>query len=177
MSFTLQRRLLVRKTHHSIITLPPFIYWLCVECFRGSEARQTRQVAVSLLSWQFPVLRNHSLSIEHYQKRLIRSRPACGLFGVLIRGYDLTRTLSNLVSRAAVLCLIGSNTFTRMVHVPNMFIQATECSSLSTILMFRLVDGCCQRRSQRAVSCKWLLMLLESCRRQGMSLSGKWVFL
>ena len=65
------------------------------------EARQTRQVAVSLLSWQFPVLRNHSLSIEHCQKRDWRSRPACGLFGVLIHGYDLTRTLSNLVSRGS----------------------------------------------------------------------------
>jgi len=101
----LQRRLLMRKTHHSIITLSPFIYWLCIvwSVFGGqrslnSEAKQTCQVAVSLLSWQFSVLCNHSLSIKHYQKRLIWSRLTCGLFGVLICGYDLTRTFLNLVS-------------------------------------------------------------------------------
>ena len=71
----LQRRLLVRKTYHSIITLPPFIYWLCMtwSVFGGwrslnLEARQTCQFAVCLLSWQFSVLHNYSLSIEHYQK-------------------------------------------------------------------------------------------------------------
>ena len=105
-----------RPTIASLLYLPLYTGYAW-SVFRGqrslnSEARQAFQVAVSLLSWQFPVLHNHWLSIEHYQKRDWFDQDlymVCGLFGVLICEYDLTQTLSNLVSLGFSLLNKGKN--------------------------------------------------------------------
>ena len=95
-------------------------------------------------------------------------RPIYDLFGVLIHGYDLTWTLPVLVSQCSFYLL----NLQRATHSHWWFIFSIYCDRLKNACfsvlefsMFRLADSCCQRHSQRVVSCIWcwwFLMLLES---------------
>ena len=129
-----------RPTTASLLYLPLYSGYIW-SVFRGqrslnSEARQTCQIAVSLLSWQFPVLHNHWLSIEHYQK--------IGLFGVLIHGYDLTQTLSNLVSQSSFSLLnLQGTTHSHWWFMSSICLDRLKngCLSVPGFSMFRLADG------------------------------------